>query len=179
MFTADNTVLVLIDVQTNLFNAMHDRESLLRNLEILVQGMQILKAPVLLMEQTPNKIGGTVPELSRLLGAREPIAKACFSCCDSDVFMVKLRETKRKQIVLAGIEAHVCVYQTAMDLLRAEYSVEVVADAVSSRSQQNKQIGLDRIRQHGGGITSVETVLFELLRTSEHPAFRDILRLVK
>jgi nicotinamidase-related amidase len=179
MLTTDNAALVLIDVQTNLFAAMHDRQALLANLERLVQGMQLLKVPVLWIEQTPGKIGKTIPEIRRLLGSQEPVVKTCFSCCDSPGFMEKLRESKRRQIVLAGIETHVCVYQTAMDLLRAGYRVEVVADAVSSRTLQNRQLALERIRQHAGGITTVEMVLFELLRTSEHASFRDILRLVK
>ena len=179
MLTSDNTVFVLIDVQTNLFGAMHERQALLTNLEKLLQGMQILKVPVLWLEQTPDKIGKTVPEIRRLLGSQEPIVKACFSCCDSEAFMDRLRETKRRQVVLAGIETHVCVYQTATDLLRAGYVVETVADAVSSRTPQNKQLALDGIRQHAGGITTVEMALFELLRTAEHASFRDILRLVK
>jgi len=179
MLTADNAVFVLIDVQTNLFTAMHERQALLASLERILQGMQILKVPVLWLEQTPEKIGKTIPEIRRLLGSQEPVVKACFSCCDSPGFMEKLRDSKRRQVVLAGIETHVCVYQTAMDLLRAGYRVEVVADAVSSRALQNKQLALERIRQHAGGITSVEMILFELVRTSEHASFRDVLRLVK
>jgi nicotinamidase-related amidase len=131
------------------------------------------------MEQTPDKIGKTVPEIGRLLGLQAPVSKACFSCCEDGQFMAALRATGRGQVVLAGIETHVCVYQTAADLSAQGFRVEVVADAVSSRTMQNRQIALEKMRSLGVGITSLEMILFELLRTSRHPAFRDILRLVK
>ncbi|MBM4148171.1 MAG: hydrolase [Lentisphaerae bacterium] len=179
MLSLKNTVFVLVDAQTSLFSAMPDKEALLRNLERLVQGMQTLEVPLILLEQTPDKIGRTLPELRRFLGALEPVQKECFSCCGSEEFMSALKATGRRQVVIAGIETHVCVYQTATDLAHGGYDVEVVADAVSSRSPQNRELALARMRQSGCGLTSVEMVLFELMRTSAHPAFRDVLRIVK
>ena len=102
-----------------------------------------------------------------------------FSGCGNAEFMLALKASGRTQVLLSGIEAHVCVYQTALDLLQAGYQVETVADVVTSRVPENRQIGLDRMRAAGAGITCVETVLFELLRTSEAPKFRDVARLLK
>ncbi|NQU39465.1 MAG: isochorismatase family protein [Lentisphaerae bacterium] len=179
MFEIKQTAFVLVDVQGKLASVMHNRESLFRNLETLLRGMQALHVPVIWMEQIPEKMGPTLPNLAELMKEQTPIAKSSFSCCGSDAFLKELRKTNPRQIVLAGIEAHVCVYQTACDLLDLGFEVEVVADAVSSRTSSTCTTALRRISDAGAGVTSVETILFELMRTAEHPAFRDVLRLVK
>jgi nicotinamidase-related amidase len=179
MLEIKDTVFVLVDVQGSLAEAMHDKENLFRTLDRLIQGVQALGLPIVWLEQTPEKIGRTLSDIRRLMGAENPIRKECFSCAMNDEFMRALGKTGRKTVLMAGIEAHVCVYQTACDLIARGYRVEVVADAVSSRSPRNLQIGLDRIRAVGGQITTLETALFELMRTSTHPAFRDILKLVR
>jgi len=179
MFELGNTVFVLVDVQGKLAAAMHEREALYRALEILLRGMQALRVPVIWMEQIPAKMGPTIPELAVHLEGQHPIAKACFSCCGSDTFLQVLKQSGARQVVMAGIETHVCIYQTARDLLELGYAVEVVADAVSSRYEANHRIALQKIAALGAGVTTAESMLFELMRTSEHPAFRDILTLVK
>jgi nicotinamidase-related amidase len=177
----NDTVLVLIDVQEKLASVMHDRESLLDNLRRLLLGMYALEVPILWMEQVPEKMGPTVPELARLLkdGKAKPIAKASFACGAERTAMLKLSQSRRHHMVLAGIESHVCVYQTARDLVSKGYAVEVVTDATSSRTPENKAIGLKRCEAVGAQLTSVETLLFELLGTSSHPAFKKILDIVK
>lgn len=179
ILTTENSVLALVDVQGKLAQLMHNKEALFRNLQILVKGCQALGVPVLWLEQYPAGLGPTIPELAALLAGQKAMAKMSFSGCGCAEFMQGLQATGRRQVIVAGIETHVCVYQTALDLLGAGYQVEVPADAVSSRAAENRQIGLDRIRAAGGGITCVETILFELLRTAESPKFREVAKLLK
>jgi nicotinamidase-related amidase len=179
MLSIERAALVLIDVQGKLAQLMHNREALFKNLQIAIKGMQALGMPILWLEQNPVGLGGTIPELASLLAAQTPIAKMSFSSCGSAEFMSSLQSSGRTQVLLTGIEAHVCVYQSARDLLAAGFEVEVIADCVSSRSAENRQIGLDKMRAAGAGITCVETVLFELLRTADAPKFKEVVRLVK
>lgn len=175
----EDTALVIIDVQDKLTSVMHGKAELVGNLVRLVQGAQALKIPIVWLEQIPEKMGPTIPELKELLAGLTPISKKCFSCAASSEFTDSLSRLKRKHVILAGIETHVCVYQTARDLQAKGYAVEVVSDAVSSRTEHNWRIGLRRAEAAGARITSVEMALFELLGTSEHPAFRDMLKIVK
>lgn len=179
MLRPDNTALVLIDVQGKLASLMHQREQLYRNLEILIKGTQVLDLPILWLEQYPQGLGPTIPEVARLLEGRQPLAKRCFSAWGLPEFSQALRASNRRRVLLAGIEAHICVYQTCRDLLDQGYQVEVVADAVSSRTPENKSTGLDRMVQAGAVLTSVEMALFELLRVAGTPQFKEIARLVK
>ena len=179
MLTIENAVLVVVDVQGKLAQVMHDKESLFRNLQRMVRGAQILGLPILWCEQNPAGLGPTIPELAALLPEQKPVAKMSFSCCGCEDFQTALKATGRKQILLTGIEAHVCVYLTAADLIDAGYKVEVVADAVASRSSENKKIGLDKIQALSAGITCTETALFELLRTATHPNFKEVAKLLK
>lgn len=185
--TEYNTALVLIDVQEKLTSVMHNREDMINNLIKLVKGMQLLNIPIIWLEQNPLKMGRTIPELSSLLQDQTPIAKMSFSCCGSTEFMEVLETSHRKHILIAGIETHVCVYQTAIDLIRAGYAAEVVTDATSSRNPANKEVALTKINACGmptsgtghGNTTTTEIALFELMHTAEHPSFRDMLKIVK
>jgi len=179
MLSINNTALVLVDVQGKLADLMHERQILFENLAKLVRGMQVLRIPVIWLEQNPDRMDPTIPAISALLQDNQPIAKMSFSCCGAQLFLERLQATQRNQLLLAGIEAHVCVYQTALDLLARGYEVEVVVDAVSSRMLANKLVALEKMRSAGARLTSVEMALFELLRTAEHPAFREILKIVK
>ena len=179
MLNASDTALAVIDVQGKLATLMHDRESLYRNLQILVRGARVLELPMLWLEQYPEGLGPTIPEVAELLSDREPLAKTCFSAWGHPDFARLLEESGRRQVLVSGIETHICVYQTVRDLRGRGYEVEVVEDAVSSRTAQNKRVGLEKARAAGAGITSVETALFELLREAGNPGFREIARLVK
>ena len=170
---------MIVDVQGKLAQLMHEREHLFKNIRILIQAAQILDIPILWCQQCPDALGPTVPEISELLSDIEPINKSSFSCCGDDGFGAALRQVGRKQILMCGIEAHVCVYQTAVDLVGMDYEVSVIADAVSSRTGENKEIGLAAARAEGAKITSTEMALFELLRTADHPKFKQIAKLVK
>lgn len=179
MLRLGNTLFLLVDVQGKLAHSMYDREALFANLQRLIRGVLVLELPILWMEQYPQGLGPTVPELAALLPGRQPIAKTSFSCCGSEAFLQALAATGRWQVLLAGIETHVCIYQTTVDLLALGYHVEVVADAVSSRTAQNREIGLQRVRAAGASLTSVEMALFELQRVAEGARFKELLRIVK
>ncbi len=179
MFTPDKSVLLIIDVQGQLARLMHDKENLFKNLQALIQAAQILEIPIIVTEQAPEKIGATVPEINQCLQGISPIEKASFSCCLSNNFKKQLKSFHRRQIIVAGIETHVCVYQTVHDLLKQKYDIQVVANAVSSRTLENKTLALERIKFLGATLTSTEMMICELLRTSVHPKFKDVLKLIK
>ena len=179
MFDIAKTVLLVIDVQGKLAALVHDKEKVYRHIEALIKTAQILNIPILYTEQVPEKIGKTIPVLERLLKSAAPITKSSFSCCGSKEFLQRINALNRKQVVVAGIEAHVCVYQTAADLLSLKFDVQVVADAVSSRNADNVCIALERMKKLGADLTSTEMIITELLRTAEHPSFREIIKLIK
>jgi nicotinamidase-related amidase len=180
MLTIDNTALLVIDVQGKLAQLMHQKEVLFDNLAKIIKGAQVLELPIIWTEQVPEKLGQTTPEIAELLApSAEPISKASFSCCSVQPFMTALERSKRRQILVTGIETHICVYQTTVDLLAQGYEVQVVADAVSSRTAANRQLGLERMKQAGAALTSTEMALFELLRVAEGDRFRQISKIVK
>ena len=179
MLTAENTLLLVVDVQGNLAHVMNDRETLFKSIINMIQGARVLGIEMLVTEQNPLGLGPTIPEISEHLKNIEPISKFSFSCCDNDQFMQALNSVKPENIVIAGIESHICVYQTARDLAKLEYNIQILSDAVSSRTAENKLIGLERSKAAGAGITSVETVLFELLKDAQRKEFKEILNIVK
>ena len=179
MLTTDNTVFVLVDVQGKLAHSMHAKESLFQNLKKLVKGMRVLKVPILWAEQNPKGLGPTVAEIAGLLPDVQAIPKYSFSCYKNKEIRQALEALNRPKVLVAGIETHVCVYQTVRDLRKAHYDVQLVADAVSSRTLENKQIGLEKCKSTGAEITSVETALFELLQVAEGERFKAILEIVR
>ena len=179
MLKIENTTLLIIDIQGKLAHLMHEKERLFKNVQKLIKGIQILGIPILWVEQNPHGLGPTIPEIADILSNIQPISKMSFSSCGNDDFLQALKALNRKQVLVAGIEAHVCVYQTAADIVDIGYEVQVVTDAVSSRSLENKEIGLQRMRDSGVSLTSVETALFELLKVAEGEQFKEILKIVK
>jgi len=179
MLDIQQCCLTVVDVQGKLAQLMHGKEALFKNIQILIQAAKILGIPILWCQQVPDALGPTIPEIAQLLEVNEPINKAAFSCCGEEQFNTKLKKLERKQVLLCGIETHVCIYQTAVDLLRQDFHVEVIADAVSSRALENKQITLNRLSAEGVKISCSEMVLFELLKTAEHLQFRQIAKLIK
>lgn len=169
--------LAVIDVQEAFRPAVLDFERIAANVAVLIQGARILGLPVAVTEQYPQGLGKTVPEVADHLAGVEPIEKVCFSAVDADRFPAALQG--RDQVVLCGIETHVCVNQTAEDLLATGREVHVVEDAVSSRTQENRELGLHKMEHSGATLTSVETALFELLRRAGTPEFKEVQALVK
>ena len=179
MFNLETTVLLLVDIQGKLAQMMHERDRFFERNAILVQGMRTLDVPIVWVEHHPKGLGRTVPEVARHLDGLVPVEKNTFSCCGNEDFLEALVEVGRKQILLAGMETHICILLTALDLLERGLEVQVVADAVSSRTAENKQNALWRLRDAGVVATNVETALYELMRSAGHPRFRDILELIK
>lgn len=179
MLKIDNTFLLLIDMQDRLYRAMHGKEELLENVRRLIMGIRVLGIPIVMSEQYPEGIGRTIPEVAQLLPDVPGIRKLSFSCCANSECGAAIAAAGRRQVLIAGIEAHVCVYQTAMDLREGGYEVQVAADAVSSRSPRNRDIGIEKMRDAGIAVTSVEIALFELLKTAEAEKFREISKILK
>ncbi len=179
MLEIDHCCLVVVDIQGKLAQLMHDKETLFKNVRILIQAAKLLEVPILWCQQVPESLGPTVPEIAELLAQDTPIDKASFSCVGHEPFNIELESLDREQVLLCGIETHVCIYQTAMDLLWDDYDVTVVADAVSSRTPENKRIALEALAAEGVLVAGTEMVLFDLLETAQHPQFKAIARLVK
>jgi len=179
MLSRTAAVLIVIDIQGNLAQAMFNKENLFTNAVKIIKGLKVFNLPVIATEQTPEKLGRTIPQIAEELGSGGIISKESFSCWGSDIFRQELEAQSRRQAIVLGIETHVCVYQTVLDLISHGYDVHVVADAVSSRTAENRSIGLALMQEAGAHITSTETVLFEIMRTAADPKFRDIYKIVK
>ena len=179
--TREGSLLLVVDVQERLFDAMdpEHREEMVKNIKILAAAARRLGIPIQVTEQYPKGLGHTLQELRESVGPVEPIAKVAFSCCGAEGFLERLRAARARHIILSGIEAHVCILLTALDLLAEGYAVHVVADATCSRRRENRQIALDQLRQAGAVVTSTETVLFQLLGTADTDDFRTLSKLVK
>jgi nicotinamidase-related amidase len=171
--------LVVVDVQEAFRPVVLDFERVTANVSVLVQAARILELPLLVTEQYPRGLGSTVPEVAEQLGDVRPIEKVSFSALAADGFPGALAETGRDQVLLCGIESHVCVNQTAEDLLSDDIEVHVARDAVSSRTQDNRELGLHKMERSGATVTSVETAVFELLREAGTPEFKQIQGLIK
>ena len=177
MLNREEALLAVIDIQGNLYLAMDEKEFFLANTAKLIKGINILEIPIILTEQL--KIGPTIPELARLMPDVKPIIKNSFSCCGDAQFLEALIASGKKQVLVCGIEAHVCAYQTSMDLMERGYEVYVVADAVSSRTAGNREIGIQKLLASGAILTSTEMALFELLKTATDPKAKDLFRIIK
>jgi nicotinamidase-related amidase len=176
---AANTVLLLIDFQERLFPVMHDKEKLLKNVIKLIKGAKVLEIPIVLTEQYPKGLGPTIPEIKELIPEIKPVEKVCFSCTDEAAFNQALEGLKRKQVLIAGIEAHICVYQTAMALGRLGYEVQPVGDCVASRDPENRLAALFKMGAAGVSLTTTEMALFELLKVAQGDKFKQISAIVK
>lgn len=179
MLKMNDAALVIVDVQGKLATLMFNRDEFFANMVKIAQGAWTLGLPILWNEQLPDKLGPTIPDLKEVLRGMEPMVKNTFSCCDNPTFKSKLKATNCKQVLLAGMETHVCVYQTAQDLVADGYEVYLVVDAVSSRTMENKLVGVEAMRDLGVKVTSVEMCLFEMLEVAEGDKFKKIIQIVK
>jgi nicotinamidase-related amidase len=174
-----NTALVVVDIQERLLPAMFEKERVVQNAVRLIKGAAVLGVPVLATEQYRKGLGATVPEVAGAIPGFAPMEKFAFSACVADGFTAALKAKAVSNAILCGIEAHVCVSQTCLDLLDQGIRVFVAADAVSSRTAENYRLGVERMRAAGAVIASTEMVLFELLEKAGTAEFRQILELVK
>ena len=175
----ENTIGVLVDIQTRLYPFIQDHEKLTKNCIILISGLRILNVPIIVTQQYTKGLGGTLPELNEVLGEYTHIEKMSFSCCDEPRFNEDLALAAKNYVIVWGIETHVCVMQTVNDLIGQGYAPIVVEDCVGSRNPNDKNIAIERMRQAGALITTYESILFELLKYSGTDQFREISRLVK
>ena len=175
-----DSFLLIIDIQERLVSVMPEDEQTLviKQAGVLLQASIALEIPLAITEQYPKGLGATESSLLAFSPEVSTIGKTCFSCADADEFMTSLRSSHRRSVVLMGMETHICVLQTALALQGQGYQVFVVEDAVSSRTQENKQNALHRMRQAGVIITNTESVLFEWLADAKHPEFRTLSKLI-
>jgi nicotinamidase-related amidase len=179
MLSRESAVLIVVDIQGNLFETMQGKEKLLANALKVIKGAKIFNLPIIVTEQIPEKLGQTLPILAQELAGYATISKESFSCWGNSQFKEKLESFGRREIIILGIECHVCVYQTANDLINHGYDAHVVADAVSSRTKENSDIGIEAMKDSGAFVTSTEMVLFELLCSAGDARFKEIYKLVK
>jgi nicotinamidase-related amidase len=174
---AEHCALIVIDIQEKLLPPIFEKERLVKNSQLLIRLAGILKIPTVMSTQYAKGLGKTVPEIASLLPETDPIDKQMFSCFGSEVFCSVLKRLpgNRNTVLLCGMESHICVAQTALGALREGYIVHVASDAVSSRTEWNWHIGLERMRAAGAVISSTEMILYELLRSSGAPAFKELL----
>lgn len=173
----EQCALVVIDIQQKLLPPIFQREQLIRNAQLLIRAAGVLKIPALVSTQYAKGLGSTVPEIASLLPAAAPIDKTLFSCFGSDLFcsLLKRLPGQRNTLLLCGMETHICVAQTALAALRDGYLVHVASDAVSSRTDWNWKVGLNRMQQAGAVISSTEMMIYELMRSSSTAAFKELL----
>ena len=175
----DQTAGLVIDIQEKLFPFISGSDVLALNSGILIKGLHTLGIPVIVTEQYTKGLGPTILPLQQLFAGEMVIEKMAFSCCDEPAFMHHLADLNKKFIVITGIESHVCVLQTTIDLLEKNFIPVIVEDCVSSRRLNDKQMAVNRMRRMGAVITTYESVLFELLRYSGTEEFKAISKLVK
>jgi len=175
-----NTALLIVDIQERLIPAISGINEVIANTGKLIFGCRRLEIPIIITEQYPKGLGPTDERISSALGnLYEPMEKMTFSCCGPDEVNETIAATDAKQILICGIEAHVCVLQTVLDLLHRDYQVHIAADAVSSRTEQNKRVALDRMGAAGAVISCTESALFELMERAGTPEFKEISKIIK
>ena len=174
---AEQCALVVIDIQEKLLPPIFQKDQLVRNSQLLIRAAGILKIPAIVSTQYSKGLGSTVPEVASLLSGIDAVDKTLFSCFGSDMFCALLKRLpgQRNTLLLCGMESHICVTQTALAALRDGYLVHVASDAVSSRTEWNWKIGLDRMRAAGAVISSTEMMIYELMRSSSSAAFKELL----
>jgi nicotinamidase-related amidase len=178
MLDKNSTALIFIDIQEKLFRLMHQKEALLRSCKQMIAGAKTMGLPMVWAEQYPQGMGPTLPELADLMDG-QPISKKCFSCWAHPDLRQAIQNTGCQHFLLMGIETHICVAQSACDLIQKGYQVHVLKDCVSSRTLENKNLGIQRVRKEGGTASSVEMSLFEMLGAAEGESFQNILSIIK
>jgi hypothetical protein len=177
--TRDDCTGLVIDIQERLFAHMDRKDELLHKCVVLIKGLQLLEVPLMITEQYPKGLGTTIAPLREVLEPLSPVEKIAFSCCDEPHFRMALDGSGRRKVIICGIEAHVCVQQTVIDLKELGYQPVVVADCISSRNPLDREVSLNRMAQEGAVIATCESILFELARVAGTDVFKSISRLVK
>ncbi|MBW1972089.1 MAG: hydrolase [Deltaproteobacteria bacterium] len=177
----DKLLVVSIDIQEGLLKAMplEIQNLIIRNSKIILKACELFKIPVIFTEQYPKGLGQTIPQIKKIVDNFSAIEKISFSCLKEENFVKKFNQYKRNQILLIGIETHVCIMQTALDLIKRGYYPYIVADCVASRTKENWRIALDQLKEAGAIITTTEIVVFELLKKAGTKEFKILSPLIK
>jgi len=177
---AEDTLALIIDFQERLVPVIDHKEELIHNTQILIQGLKILQIPMLVTQQYTKGLGMTVSTVAEAVGEGiENNDKITFSCAEDVNILKKIEETGRKNIIICGIEAHVCVLQTVIDLMEKGYHVVLVEDCIGSRKERDRKAALKRAISEGAVITTYEAILFELTRVAKTESFKEISKLIK
>lgn len=177
--TRENTGALIIDMQEKLFPHIKDNDLLLSNIEILIKGLKALEIPIIVTQQYTKGLGKTIPEIAGILGRFSSIEKITFSCWDEPEFVKVIKNIGKRNIIIAGIETHVCVMQTAVDLNENGFIPVIIEDCIASRIINDKIIAIERMKSEGALISTYESILFELCRTAGTKQFKTISDLVK
>jgi nicotinamidase-related amidase len=175
----EKSALLVIDIQEKILGVMHNPDQVVKNALKLIKGFKTLNIPIFYTEQYPKGLGPTTTPLLEELQGLSPVQKMSFSCYGAGNFFTRLQDNNVAQVVVCGIEAHVCVQQTVLDLLANNFQVDVAADAISSRKELDYRIALDRMKSHGAEITTSESILFEFLVDSESEEFKEVSKIIK
>lgn len=177
---AEDTMALIVDFQERLIPVIDHNEELLHKTEILMKGLKALQIPMIITQQYTKGIGMTVPILTDVIGEGFAFEdKVSFSCAEDEVILKKIEASGKKNIIICGIEAHICVLQTVIDLIEKGYQVILVEDCVGSRRESDRQVGIRRALQEGAILTSYESILFELTRVAKTDVFKEISKLIK
>lgn len=179
MFNIDNTILLVVDVQGRLATIVKNSSDIMHNIEILIEAAKLFEIPIIYTEQAPSKIGTTIDSLKHQLRNYKCIEKETFSCMRTPEFEEQLQKYNRQEIIVCGLETHVCVYQTVCDLIKAKYQVQTVQNAVSSRHILDHHAALNLMEQTGAKLTSTEMIICELIKTAQCPNFKKLMQLLR
>lgn len=176
----DNSIALIIDIQSKLLPHIYKNELLIESNVRLIKGLKLLGVPIIITEQYPKGLGETDKSVIEALGdAYQPIIKDTFSCFGCETFIDKLKQLGRKNVIVTGIETHICVMQTVRDLIANDFNPFIVADCVSSRKKHDKKYGLKRMFREGALPATYESVLMEIAHTSKHPDFKELSKIIK
>ena len=174
-----NTGVIVVDVQEKLMPVMGRKERVINNIIKLLQLAKIFGLPVILTEHHVRWLGPTHPEVIEALPAYEPITKMHFNCCDVDAFNERLDSERFENVILTGVESHICIFQTCVSLIEKGYQVHVPQDAIDARTDENWKVGLDLMKRAGAFVTSTETVIYQILKKAGTKEFKKMLKLIK
>ena len=175
----EDTVLLVVDIQEKLAVVMMEKDKVVRNNLHLIELAKMIGMPVMVTEQYPRGLGATVKDIREALPFYRPIEKMTFDCCGQPPFLEELKEHNKRNVVLTGMETHICVLQTCIGLLKGGINVHIVQDAVCSRTKENWKTGVEFMREAGAVVTSTETVLFQLLKVAGTEEFKKISQRIK
>lgn len=179
LFTKDYSAVLLVDYQERFVPVLSENDETVKNIKLLLSGANIYKVPIIVSEQVPEKLGKTISDFKEHLGSAKFFSKKTMSCCGESGFLEELKSKSIKKVAVCGIEAHVCVLQTSLDLIHNGFQVHLATDAISCRLPQNKPIAIEKIKSAGGVISSVETILFEMAYEAGSDEFKRLQQLFK